>query len=537
MPNEKPNSPDLTSEEYQEKWEFLQSLRLKPEAKSLELYDRILSQGIEAARSYLKDQPVNAPTLEMMKDVHKIVYSRLFEWAGEVRQPGLGFVVSSEANLNPYVPAARWTEVKERLEKVCQKYSADVQKEGVVAKAEAMAEFHHEFETIHPFVLGNGIVGRLVLDEQAAREFNLKTPLQLDRPKYEAELANMDKGAARGQLRDHILGAAGQTPSLERADQDIAAGIREANQRLEERHGELNEQERARQQQMEQRLDQLSMTPDPTTVKQKAVADRVFLDTIVLGGAGEALTKTYQVTIPQSVAHAISSQNAPNEVREWLTQSLQKPATDVTIEEPKNTVPDNDRLLRGSRDAMQLTRENPGSVLLSGARWGMGEAAKENLPVQDPAGFIEQADRSGVLNAETVAEKLAARQEYRLVGLAAEIQAVAEQIQEERTFDVAKELESLRDEVEEQQTLSDFENVLKQSPENIHGLNRNELLATFQTSEDQAKTMRETEAKLRVAAGVERGTKAIEPLLEQLQGNQTQSQTMEGQSQDIKKSR
>jgi fido (protein-threonine AMPylation protein) len=465
-------------------WERIRNLGLHPEIRTEEQYLAKVDEGINRAKELLRgeSQPVLNP--QTIRDLHREVFCELYppeaHVAGEYTQNQLKITGPGDEFFAGAPPHKIEPSLRE-LQKVFTQRFAEAQTDE--QKILTCIDYHVQFKAIQAFPDGNGRTASLLLEHQLSLSLNRNITLNLDAKEYRHNmwlaLQEGTLGPAIEQIKGEVQKQLKESPTQTREMGNTRTSAQQPNQDSAFDRTQTQERVSAQEPGAESGLPrvrvqshELAKTVETDPVKQKAVVDRVFLDTVVLGGAGEALTQTYQVTIPQSVAHAISSQNAPNEVREWLTQSLQKPATDVTIDVPKNTVPDNDRLLRGSRDAMQLTRENPGSVLLSGARWGMWEAAKENLPVQDPAGFIEQADRSGILNAETVAEKLAARQEYRLVGPAAEIQAVAEQIQDERNIDVAKELEALRDEVEEQQTLSDFENALKQAPENIHGLDR-----------------------------------------------------------------
>jgi fido (protein-threonine AMPylation protein) len=259
MPSEKPKSPDLTSEEAQAKWELLQSIGLKADVESLAMYQRRLNQGIEGAKRFLEGEPVHEPTPEMLKQAHKIVYSGLFNWAGEFRQPGLGFV-ESEQSRNPAVPGAHWSEIEKQMQKLCQQCAAGLKQEDIALKADAMATFHHGFEAAHSFVIGNGVVGRLVLDAHARQQLNHESTVRLDKPEYLGQLALMDVGAAKGELRDHILGATGQTPSLQQADRDIAA-MKAANEQIIKEEAKIRAEQ---EQQREQQLDKLTLTPDRT---------------------------------------------------------------------------------------------------------------------------------------------------------------------------------------------------------------------------------------------------------------------------------
>lgn len=73
-----------------------------------------------------------------------------------------------------------------------------------------LAEFHHKFLSIHPFLDANGRVARSLVD-QAARELlnqGLTAELTADRPKYFGALAEADKGNL-GPLTQRLIASLG----------------------------------------------------------------------------------------------------------------------------------------------------------------------------------------------------------------------------------------------------------------------------------------------------------------------------------------
>lgn len=181
--------------------------------------------------------------------------------------------------------------------------------------------------------------------------------------------------------------------------------------------------------------------------KGKGFTDRIFLEVAVLGGAAEALTRMYEVVVPPSVVHRLTLQHAlPDEVRTWLETVLQDPSSGVTIGTPQNPPATNRHLPPSTREAMQLPRENPGSVVLIGARWAFGEAVEQGLPLRTPSRFLYEAHQQGLLDFEKVADKLAALSPDRLPESVGPIPVIADDLRDVRTgVEWQRELEACRE--------------------------------------------------------------------------------------------
>jgi fido (protein-threonine AMPylation protein) len=86
-----------------------------------------------------------------------------------------------------FVPVAH-AEITARLDALCQNWNDSYERlvaSGSAARLEAIANFHHEFQTIHPFEDGNGRAGRAVLMQQCLDLFGRADMSMLDRgPAY-----------------------------------------------------------------------------------------------------------------------------------------------------------------------------------------------------------------------------------------------------------------------------------------------------------------------------------------------------------------
>ncbi len=80
---------------------------------------------------------------------------------------------------------------------------AHIKGDNIDAQCEELAQFHHEFTLIHPFLDGNGRVVRLITDEQASFLLKREIRLNLEGPAYYEALRLADYREL-GQLKNMI---------------------------------------------------------------------------------------------------------------------------------------------------------------------------------------------------------------------------------------------------------------------------------------------------------------------------------------------
>jgi Fic family protein len=116
----------------------------------------------------------NAPVSEsVIKDIHSLVLMD--------RQMDKGVYRSVPVRVGSFLPCQPY-EVPVKMERLMLAYGSEMQKLHVVQRA---AVFHLMFETIHPFIDGNGRVGRLLLNLELIREGYLPVNIKFaDRAKY-----------------------------------------------------------------------------------------------------------------------------------------------------------------------------------------------------------------------------------------------------------------------------------------------------------------------------------------------------------------
>lgn len=137
-------------------------------------------------------------SLAIMLSLHKMLLSGIRdEIAGRFRQKGEYVRVASHI-----APAPE--EIKEKLEKMLIEYQSNVS----VSIIKRLAKFHLTLENIHPFIDGNGRMGRVANNYLLIRDgyvpINIKV---IDRVKYYEAFKEFDK-SGKTDLMEEIIGKA-----------------------------------------------------------------------------------------------------------------------------------------------------------------------------------------------------------------------------------------------------------------------------------------------------------------------------------------
>ena len=99
-------------------------------------------------------------SLELIKELHKIVFKNSKDFAGEFRKKGAEVVVRDGAGNIVHMGAPQ-SRVISLLNELIEWYNKNKEKYPTLVLAGVI---HNQFENIHPFVDGNGRVGRLLLN-------------------------------------------------------------------------------------------------------------------------------------------------------------------------------------------------------------------------------------------------------------------------------------------------------------------------------------------------------------------------------------
>ncbi len=148
-------------------------------------------------------------------EFHKTIFPPDFAWSGKIRTNnviisgsfGTMLPTASKGAVEYSIKPVHYQEVFEKMERYCTKWNTNVErllKENLENKIEAIAIFHHEFQIIHPFMDGNGRVGRVILDDMIRYLLNRKMKTEYDREEYYSVLRLADLGQIKA-LKQFII--------------------------------------------------------------------------------------------------------------------------------------------------------------------------------------------------------------------------------------------------------------------------------------------------------------------------------------------
>lgn len=137
--------------------------------------------------------------------VHRNIFPDNFPWAGKFRDQHVYVVenfgttarvidaVNAESKVGTIAPEAIEKNLSALIGHWNTSSSGTIHRPSRV-KIEEVAHFHHEFELIHPFLDGNGRIGRMLLEEQLSYLFQTKIIFRADREDYYSSLRMMNSG-------------------------------------------------------------------------------------------------------------------------------------------------------------------------------------------------------------------------------------------------------------------------------------------------------------------------------------------------------
>lgn len=129
---------------------------------------------------------------------HNSMFPDHYIWAGKTRTTDVVInssfntmmPESSEATIHYNIKPIKHSEVLSNIERYCNKWNTNKDKfikSSAEEKIDTVSKFHHEFQIIHPFIDGNGRIGRILLNDML--EFLLNKKLKKDFKKEEYYLA------------------------------------------------------------------------------------------------------------------------------------------------------------------------------------------------------------------------------------------------------------------------------------------------------------------------------------------------------------
>ncbi len=189
-------------------WERVQRLGLLPGVTSAEEYARRVTLGMASAQAMLKTMGEVVPSEDTIRALHYTTFRLVHPWAGRFRTIGqevqAGSLICSDAK-----------DIRRELQEVTREMHRYPLKGTKKHLSEIIAYYHAAFIAIHPFLDGNGRVGRLMLDYQMQSLLGKTLDQQIPKKDY---VKAIQKAAEYGDLKPlaEIIQAYGREISIDK---------------------------------------------------------------------------------------------------------------------------------------------------------------------------------------------------------------------------------------------------------------------------------------------------------------------------------
>lgn len=179
-------------------WERVQKLGLYADVTSVQEYARRTGAGIVQASKLMSLQGDAVPQIDLLKALHVVAFGDVHPWAGKFRRPGqevqAGTLVCSDAK-----------DIVHDLRVINREMSRYPIKGSKKHVAEIIAYYHAALIAVHPFLDGNGRIGRLIMADQMERLLGLALDRGLPRGEYIAALRQATDAGDLKALSNFIL--------------------------------------------------------------------------------------------------------------------------------------------------------------------------------------------------------------------------------------------------------------------------------------------------------------------------------------------
>lgn len=212
-------------------WERIQRTGVILSVSSPEAYATRVLAGMRLAEQTLARTKEIVPTFDTIKGIHYITFERVHPWAGTFRQPGqevrAGDLVCSLAEDVTKDLLSLRKEMLDNPLKGSRRYMAEV-----------LGFYHASFLAIHPFLDGNGRIGRMILDFQTKRLLGHGLSRELPREEYIGALVRaQEDGDLRGLAK--IISKSGTDRERSREIRPEGLTVQKKSSRKVDREGRI----------------------------------------------------------------------------------------------------------------------------------------------------------------------------------------------------------------------------------------------------------------------------------------------------------
>lgn len=185
-------------------WKRVQSLGLCSTVENRDIYHQLAAENWGKVYSMVWHYPDANPSPAYILEAHKRLFNTIHPWAGQFREflenSGVGGFFGAET-----------PRIERELDLLNCQFSELVSGQGLEGRVLAIAFWHVRFERIHPFLDGNGRVGRLLMLAQlnALCGLQKRTSLVVDKARYIDALRISHKSKDLGPLMGLIAGMQG----------------------------------------------------------------------------------------------------------------------------------------------------------------------------------------------------------------------------------------------------------------------------------------------------------------------------------------
>ncbi|MDD5455315.1 MAG: Fic family protein [Candidatus Ratteibacteria bacterium] len=133
-------------------------------------------------------------TIKKLLELHCSLFPENYELAGKIRK--VSVCIESEKSKEPRLVPPPADKVRHLLKNILLWWgekSKQLQNSTKEDKIDAIAQFHHQFLVIHPFLDGNGRIARLLLKLQLKEQFQKNVELEFSKKEYYEALSRADK--------------------------------------------------------------------------------------------------------------------------------------------------------------------------------------------------------------------------------------------------------------------------------------------------------------------------------------------------------